>query len=60
MNLSEASKQLLDAKREKNLTFADIGQKLGRDEVKNYSEMIRFISHYLHSLYMHETFKILV
>jgi len=33
MNLSEVSKQLLDAKREKNLTFADIGQKLGRDEV---------------------------
>jgi len=33
MNLSDVSKELLDAKREKNLTFADIGQKLGRDEV---------------------------
>ncbi len=33
MNVSQVSKQLLDAKREKNLTFADIGQKLGRDEV---------------------------
>jgi cyanate lyase len=33
MNLSPISKQLLDWKREKNLTFADIGQKLGRDEV---------------------------
>ena len=33
MNLSEVSKALLDAKRRKNLTFTDIGQKLGRDEV---------------------------
>jgi len=33
MNLSPVSKELLDAKRVKNLTFADIGQKLGRDEV---------------------------
>jgi len=33
MNISQLSQQLLDAKREKNLTFADIGQKLGRDEV---------------------------
>ena len=33
MNLSSVSEQLLQAKREKKLTFADIGQKLGRDEV---------------------------
>jgi cyanate lyase len=33
MNVSQVSKQLLNAKREKNLTFADIGQKLGRDEI---------------------------
>ncbi|CAF1218887.1 unnamed protein product [Rotaria magnacalcarata] len=33
MNLSEVSKQLLDAKRKSNLTFMDIGQKLGHDEV---------------------------
>jgi len=33
MNLSQVSKQLLDAKREKKLTFMDIGQTLGRDEV---------------------------
>ena len=33
MNLSAVSKQLLDAKRDANLTFTDIGQKLGRDEV---------------------------
>jgi len=33
MNLSEVSKQLLEAKKAKNLTFADIGQKLGHDEI---------------------------
>lgn len=33
MNLSEVSKELLEAKRKSNLSFADIGQKLGRDEV---------------------------
>jgi cyanate lyase len=33
MDLSPLTKQLLDAKREKNLTFGEIGQKLGRDEI---------------------------
>jgi len=33
MNVSEFTQQLLKAKREKNLSFADIGQKLGRDEI---------------------------
>lgn len=33
MNVSEISKQLLVAKQRHKLTFADIGQKLGRDEV---------------------------
>lgn len=33
MNLSQTSKQLLAAKIEKKLTFAEIGEKLGRDEV---------------------------
>jgi cyanate lyase len=33
MNLSQVSTQLLAAKRQKNITFGDIGQKLGRDEV---------------------------
>lgn len=33
MNLSPVSQQLLEAKRKKNLTFADIGQQLGHDEV---------------------------
>ncbi|CAF0755734.1 unnamed protein product [Adineta steineri] len=33
MELSDISKQLLDAKREKNITFTDIAQQLGRDEV---------------------------
>ena len=33
MNLSSVSEQLLQAKREKNLSFADIGQQLKRDEV---------------------------
>ena len=33
MNLSPVSQQLLDAKRNKNLTFAEIGKKIGHDEV---------------------------
>jgi cyanate lyase len=33
MNLSPVSQQLLDAKRNKNLTFEEIGQKIGHDEV---------------------------
>ncbi|CAF4008958.1 unnamed protein product [Adineta steineri] len=33
MELSDIAKQLLDAKREKNITFTDIAQQLGRDEV---------------------------
>ena len=33
MNLSETTGKLLDAKRKKGLTFADIGEKLDRDEV---------------------------
>ncbi|HKK16529.1 MAG TPA: cyanase [Gammaproteobacteria bacterium] len=33
MNLSETTGKLLDAKRKKALTFADIGNKLERDEV---------------------------
>ncbi|CAF0722122.1 unnamed protein product [Adineta steineri] len=33
MELSDISKQLLNAKREKNITFTDIARQLGRDEV---------------------------